>query len=171
MSAVLAAQPLPAKSSAGRPFPSITKMRVPLLEIGMQDTAVYQSDTMWAHLKVYASGGENDMHAHPTEEHAFFILDGEARFFLDDGITVMGTKYDCVHIPKGAIYRFQSTGAGNLVMLRIGTGKNCHLPGMADERTDVNGRPFPNNPSQIAKGHDKPGFKPGKYWPDDTGKV
>ena len=53
---------------------------------------------MWAVLKVYASGGENELHAHPQEDHAFIVLQGRAAFFgpNDEAVTLQPVE-DCLH--------------------------------------------------------------------------
>jgi mannose-6-phosphate isomerase-like protein (cupin superfamily) len=118
---------------------------------GAQDTPVYTTDSMWVHLKIYAEGGENDLHAHPDEEHSFIVLEGRAEFIDESGEgTVLG-PYDGILLPRGTLYRFRSTGSVNLVMLRIGCGKNSRLPGQADGRVDPTGAPMHGNPSQSAK--------------------
>jgi quercetin dioxygenase-like cupin family protein len=35
---------------------------------------------MWVVLKTYAADGENGLHAHPSEDHTFVVLQGEAPF-------------------------------------------------------------------------------------------
>ena len=54
----------------------------PLLSAGRTDTVVARSDDMTARVKVYAEGGENATHTHLNEDHLFFVLQGEATFFL-----------------------------------------------------------------------------------------
>jgi len=72
-------------------------------------------------LKVYAEGGENAMHYHLNEEHAFIILQGEATFHLDtDENAHVVHQWEGVFLPRGAHYYFQSSGNENLVLLRVG---------------------------------------------------
>lgn len=73
-------------------------------------------------VKRYAVGGENRMHSHPTEDHAFYILQGQATFHLeDDGNVVVASRHDGIFLPAGASYWFESTGDEKLVILRSGT--------------------------------------------------
>ena len=65
------------------------RMGAPLLADGRQDTSLFTTDLMWGHLKVYAQGGENDLHAHPLEEHVFVVLQGTATFFDSAGRTTV----------------------------------------------------------------------------------
>jgi mannose-6-phosphate isomerase-like protein (cupin superfamily) len=146
--------------------PEVFTLRAPLLESGNMDTPLYTTESMWAHVKVYAEGGENDLHAHPLEEHSFIVLDGEATFVDGDGKETQVGRNEGILLPKGALYRFCNTGTGNLVMLRIGVGSNSRLPGKADERRGPDGKPMTNNPSNVAKNRVTPVLT-GRYFGDD----
>lgn len=94
-----------------------------LLSKGRTHTLVARTDDMTAHVKVYAEGGENAAHTHLNEDHIFFVLQGEATFFLGRNseeakvISAMGG----ILLPKGSYYRFQSSGIENLVLFRAGS--------------------------------------------------
>ena len=89
---------------------------------GTGDIVLPGSEELSGVIKRYESGGENRMHSHPTEDHAFYILDGEATFHLEeDGNVVVVGKHQAVFLPKGARYWFQSSGDSKLVILRTGT--------------------------------------------------
>ena len=60
------------------------------------------------------------MHAHTLEDHVFFIVQGKARFYFDDGHTEVADTYEGFLLPKGTVYRFESIGEGNLIILRVG---------------------------------------------------
>lgn len=95
----------------------------PLLSKGRTDKVVARSEDMTARVKVYAEGGENATHTHLNEDHIFFVLQGEATFFLGrnaDETEVVG-PLSGILLPKGAFYRFQSTGDENLVLFRTGS--------------------------------------------------
>lgn len=94
----------------------------PLLERGQTMTALAESGMLWLHLKIYAEGGENRIHHHPEEDHAFLILDGEAEFSDADGAVRRLGRHDGILIPRGVAYRFRSVGEENLVMVRAGAG-------------------------------------------------
>ncbi len=89
---------------------------------GTGDIVLPGSNELSGVIKRYESGGENRMHSHPTEDHAFYILDGEATFHLeeDENVVVVG-KNQAVFLPKGARYWFHSSGDSKLVILRTGT--------------------------------------------------
>ena len=73
-------------------------------------------------VKRYEIGGENRMHAHPTEDHTFYILQGEATFRIEkDENLVVARQYDAVFLPKGTQYCFESSGDEKLIILRSGT--------------------------------------------------
>ena len=94
----------------------------PLLEQGTTYDPLATAENLWVNLKVYASGGENALHSHGGEDHAFIILQGKATFTFGDGRTQVVGKYDGVMLPKNAKYKFEADEAENLVMLRVGGG-------------------------------------------------
>ena len=89
---------------------------------GTGDIVLPGSDQLSGVIKRYTAGGENRMHSHPTEDHTFYILDGQATFRIesDDNI-VVANKYDAVFLPKGTSYWFESSGGEKLIILRTGT--------------------------------------------------
>ena len=89
---------------------------------GTGDIVLPGSDELSGVIKRYAAGGENRMHSHPTEDHTFYILDGQATFRIEsDDNVVVANKHDAVFLPKGTNYRFESSGDGKLIILRTGT--------------------------------------------------
>ena len=107
-------------SEVEAPSQTLFGLVAPLLSAGREDTPVASSDGLTLTVKVYASGGENALHAHPGEDHSFVVLAGSARFEFGDSTTADLGVYDGVLLPRGTFYKFQSTGAENLVMLRAG---------------------------------------------------
>jgi mannose-6-phosphate isomerase-like protein (cupin superfamily) len=89
---------------------------------GKGDLVLPGSDELSGVIKRYAEGGENKLHCHPTEDHTFYILQGQADFRLenDDNI-VVAKAMEAVFLPKGTNYWFHSSGDQKLVMLRVGT--------------------------------------------------
>ena len=94
----------------------------PLLAQGTSYDPMATAENLWVALKVYASGGENALHAHAGEDHAFIILQGKATFTFGDGRTQVVGQYEGVMLPKNAQYKFEADEAENLVMLRVGGG-------------------------------------------------
>jgi hypothetical protein len=70
---------------------------LPLLEQGTTYDPLATAENLWVNIKVYASGGENALHAHGGEDHSFIVLQGKAAFEADE--------------------------AENLVLLRVGGGQ------------------------------------------------
>ncbi len=101
---------------------SFTLNGTPLLSAGQTMDLLARGPHLWLHAKVYAAGGENGLHAHPAEDHAFLILAGEATFTDADGAETVVGPHDGMLIPRGTEYRFESSGKENLVMLRVGAG-------------------------------------------------
>ena len=94
----------------------------PLLEQGTTYDPLATAENLWVSLKVYASGGENALHSHGGEDHAFIVLQGKATFTFGDGIVTVVGRHEGVMIPKDGLYMFQADEAENLVMLRVGGG-------------------------------------------------
>lgn len=106
--------------------PAAAKLRfsmrnLPLLEGGATMDLLGLAPMMWAHSKVYSTGGENALHSHEIEDHVFLILQGEATFHFGDGSTAQVRPFEGVMVPRGTQYRFHANeSAGNLVMFRVG---------------------------------------------------
>jgi mannose-6-phosphate isomerase-like protein (cupin superfamily) len=126
-----------------------------LLAQGRSDTTMAKTDLLRLRLKVYASGGENVLHRHTHEDHAFIVLQGEATFHIgvEDHIQVV-KKYDGVMLPRGVSYYFQSSAPENLVMLRAGAAEEWpekgrlapdghHIAGSSAENKQVPRVPLP----------------------------
>ncbi|HLG72875.1 MAG TPA: cupin domain-containing protein [Chloroflexota bacterium] len=101
--------------------PTYFDIKTPYLEEGITTDYRARTDVLGVTIKVYASGGENNLHAHVHEDHSFIVLEGRARFYvgLEEAARVVG-PYEGVMLPKGTYYRFESLGPENLVMLRVG---------------------------------------------------
>ena len=124
-------------------------MRTPLLQQGRTTDIVAKTDLLTVTTKVYAAGGENALHAHPTEDHSFIVLQGQATFHTgtDDTVTV-ANRFEGIMLPAGALYWFNSSGEENLVMVRIGASTD---PRGMGHRVHPDGVAFPgdvieNNP-------------------------
>ena len=102
--------------------PTLFGMKAQMLEQGRTDSVLAATEDLSVRLKVYASGGENELHAHPDEDHVFVVLQGSARFYGPDGETQDVTANQGFMMPKGMLYRFNATSTDEcLVMLRVGT--------------------------------------------------
>jgi quercetin dioxygenase-like cupin family protein len=117
-------------------------LRTPYLDQGRTTDLRSATELMTIIAKVYAEGGENGMHNHPHEDHAFIVLEGEATFHLetDENTKVVG-RYEGVMLPKGCNYWFQSSGDQNLVMVRVG----ARYPGEKAGRLTPDGRDIPGD--------------------------
>jgi mannose-6-phosphate isomerase-like protein (cupin superfamily) len=101
---------------------TFTVLGTPLLSEGRSAELLAVAPQLWLHAKVYADGGERGLHSHPTEDHAFFVLAGSARFEDVAGTVTEIGAYQGIMIPRGVVYSFESSGAEGLVILRIGAG-------------------------------------------------
>lgn len=121
--------------------PTLFSMKAQMLDQGRTDTVLAATEDLSVRLKVYASGGENELHAHPDEDHVFVILQGSARFYGPDGETQDVAANQGFMMPKGMLYRFHATSEDEcLVMLRVGTP---NFQGQAkDDRIGRDGKPL-----------------------------
>ena len=60
--------------------PQFFSMKTQLVTDGRSVNPLAETENLWAWIKVYASGGENTLHAHNNEDHMFVILQGTAIF-------------------------------------------------------------------------------------------
>jgi mannose-6-phosphate isomerase-like protein (cupin superfamily) len=114
-------------------------LKTPYLSDGRSDTTVAKTDMLTARIKVYHQGGENSLHRHSREDHSFVVLEGQATFYDENEEPTVVNQYQGIMLPRGTFYRFHSSGATNLVLLRFGTGKQ---PGN-DDRMGPDGKPLP----------------------------
>jgi len=132
--------------------PVFFSMRSQLVKTGRTNTPVCKTENMWGTMKVYASGGENGLHAHTKQDHMFVVMQGSARFYGPNGeIHDVGT-HEGVLLPKGCYYRFNATSEEPLVLFRVG----CHTEEAKDRsmpsRLDIKGESMPGDHPENAKG-------------------
>lgn len=118
--------------------PSFFHLRARLPKQGRTDTPMAATDRMWVVLKTYANDGENELHAHPNEDHVFLVLQGEADFYGPNKETRRVHKNDGVLLPRGTFYWFKSVGDEPLIMARIGAVVDAAQDPLA--RIDSQGR-------------------------------
>jgi mannose-6-phosphate isomerase-like protein (cupin superfamily) len=130
------------KATDEKPRAYTFSLKTPYMKQGRVTQPVAETENMWIHTKINAEGGENEIHSHLDEDHSFIVLEGQMSVFDEKGNELKVEKYQGVMIPKGAYYRYLNTGAGNLVVLRIGAGiKGQHQGGEA-MRVRPDGRPL-----------------------------
>ena len=90
---------------------------------GSGDILLPGSDELSGVIKRYEAGGENVMHCHPTEDHAFYILDGQATFHIerDENVPSSPTGTTPCSCRRGSSYWFHSSSDTKLIMLRTGS--------------------------------------------------
>jgi len=100
---------------------NVFKVRGQLLDQGRTDTVLAATEDITLRLKIYASGGENELHAHKHEDHYFVVLQGAVQFYGPDGALAHLRALEGIMIPKGSYYWFTATSTEPLVMLRGGS--------------------------------------------------
>ncbi len=122
-----------------RPKSEVFSLKTPYLASGRITKLVSKTDGLWIHTKINAEGGENALHCHTHEDHAFIVLEGEGTFFDEEGNETTVKPFQGIMIPKGAYYRYLNTGKGNLMVVRVGAG--IKKAGVAS-RIDPDGKPI-----------------------------
>ena len=117
--------------------PHIFSLKGQLLAQGRTDSVLAATDDLTVRLKIYASGGENELHAHPSEDHSFMILQGSAKFFGPEDEEIELGKYEGIMLPRGNFYKFFATSEEPLVMIRV--GNPCHDKMDAISRINMDG--------------------------------
>jgi len=140
--------------------PTLFKLKAQLLDQGRTDTVLAATDDLSLRLKVYAEGGENELHAHPHEDHFFVVLAGKAEFHGPSDETVIVGKNEGIMLPKGNLYWFVATGGEPLVMLRVGSPNSTKQPPV--DRIDAQGRPMAGDSKENKTVPVK--FKPGAFF-------
>jgi mannose-6-phosphate isomerase-like protein (cupin superfamily) len=102
------------------PKAQLFSLKTPYMKQGRITQTVSKTENMWLAVKINAEGGENEIHTHLNQDHAFIVLEGEMSVFDEKGNEMKLKPYQGVMLPKGAYYRYLNTGEGNLVVLRIG---------------------------------------------------
>jgi mannose-6-phosphate isomerase-like protein (cupin superfamily) len=100
--------------------PSFFKLKAQLPKLGRTNVPMASSSRMWITLKTYAHDGENELHAHPNEDHMFVVLQGQASFRGPNGEEKMVGKHEGVLLPHGTFYWFKAVTEEPLVMVRVG---------------------------------------------------
>ncbi|QHI97478.1 cupin domain-containing protein [Xylophilus rhododendri] len=151
---------------------------LPLLDGGATMELLGLSPMLWAHSKVYSTGGENALHCHDTEDHVFLILQGEASFHFGDGSSAEVKAFEGVMVPHGTLYRFHAhEAAGNLVMFRVGAAlvkdssdlhPKFNIPKEAlQNRSDSSGRAAPGDAKANGVAAQPTVFRPGAFFAPD----
>jgi mannose-6-phosphate isomerase-like protein (cupin superfamily) len=129
---------LDAQAKEGKP--SFFRLKAQLPRRGRTNVPLAASKKMWIVLKTYAADGENELHAHPAEDHAFVILQGKGSFRGPNGEEKTIGRNEGVLLPHGTYYWFKAVGKEPLVLLRIGCAafENATHRG----RVNIHGQPM-----------------------------
>ncbi len=142
-----------------KPKAEVFSLKTPYLSAGRVTNLVSKTEGLWIHAKMNAEGGENAIHCHTQEDHAFIVLEGEVTFFDEEGKgTVLG-PHQGIMIPKGAFYRYLNTGPGNLMVVRVGAGEK---KGGQATRIAPDGHPILGDSEENK--HVEPALIPGKFF-------
>ena len=121
-----------------------------LLSHGRTMDMLAQGEFLTLHTKVYAEGGENSLHAHDDQDHAFFVLQGEMTVTGEDETNTVIQPYEGMMIPRGGMYMFKSTGEENLVILRVAASVTARDVREVGERRSIDGGAIRNAGEPVA---------------------
>lgn len=100
--------------------PHVFRMRARLPKKGRAQAMLASTDRMWMNIKTYAADGENTLHTHTNEDHAFVVLQGKAKFFGPGGECTVLARNEGILLPRGTLYSFRAEDGEPLVVLRVG---------------------------------------------------
>lgn len=127
--------------------PTVFTMESPIPERGNDRTYLAHTDRMWLFLNVYGpDDGENKLHTHTNEDHAFVVLDGTAVFEGPNGETTEVVKHQGIMLPRNSLYTFHAGNHEPLVMLRVGAVVDADRSPYGRELAD--GTPMIGNSSE-----------------------
>ena len=121
----------------------VFELKTPYLKEGRSTNFLAGTDLITVMIKYYNEGGENTLHSHPTEDHVFVVLDGEATFYDKEEKTTLVKKGQGILIPKGWYYKFQNTGGKPLITLRFGASREPKIA-----RIGTQGKPVPSHSAE-----------------------
>src|ERR1700751_228856 len=86
------------------PKAQVFSLKTPYMKQGRITQLVAETPNLGIHTEINAEGGENEIHKHLDEDHAFIVLEGQMSVFDEKGSELKVGKYQGVMIPKGAYY-------------------------------------------------------------------
>ena len=155
------------KQEKEAPKAQLFSLKTPYMQQGRVTQTVAQTDNMWIATKINAEGGENEIHTHLNQDHAFIVLEGEMSVFDENGAELKIKPYQGVMLSKGAYYRYLNTGAGNLVVLRMAAFTPDRPPKGEAVRLMPDGTPILGGSEE---NHSLPPIEmPGKFFAESAG--
>ena len=151
--------------SQDKPQAQMFSLKTPYMKQGRVTQLIAETTNLWIHTKINAEGGENEIHKHIDEDHAFIVLEGQMSVFDELGNEMEIKQHQGVMIPKGAYYRYLNTGEGNLVVIRVGAGIKGQQGGQ-EMRLGANGKPLV---SGTAENRNLPPIESGEFFAQSAG--
>ncbi|HVO92096.1 MAG TPA: cupin domain-containing protein [Terriglobales bacterium] len=141
-------------------------LKTPYMKQGRVTQLVAETANLWIHTKINAEGGENEIHQHLDEDHAFIVLEGQMSVFDEKGNELEIKQHQGIMIPQGAYYRYLNTGEGNLVVIRVGAGVKGQQQGGKEMRLGTDGKPVVSGTPQ---NRNLPPVEAGTFFADSAG--
>lgn len=153
-------------SATEKPVSKLFSLKTPYMKQGRVTQLVAETTNLWIHTKINAECGENEIHQHLDEDHAFIVLEGQMSVYDEKGGEIEVKQHQGVMIPKGAYYRYLNTGEGNLVVIRVGAGIKGQAQGGQEMRRGADGKSLP---SGTVENRNKPPIEMGKFFAEAAG--
>jgi mannose-6-phosphate isomerase-like protein (cupin superfamily) len=122
--------------------PQVFSFKAPIHERGGTRGFLAKTRNVRVGWMSYTHGGETEMHAHPNEDHVFFVLQGTAILRQPDGSQTRLKPFDGVLLPAGAFYSFITEGDEPLIMARFNGWADDLGEGIEMERLGADNRPL-----------------------------
>jgi mannose-6-phosphate isomerase-like protein (cupin superfamily) len=122
--------------------PQVFHFRAPIHERGGTRGFLAKTENVRVGRMSYTHGGETEMHAHPNEDHVFFVLQGTAILRQGDGTETRLERFDGVLLPAGAFYCFSTEGDEPLIMARFNGWTDELGEGIETERLGADKQPL-----------------------------
>ena len=153
-------------TSQDKPKTALFSLKTPYMKQGRVTQLVAETTNLWIHTKINAEGGENEIHKHMDEDHAFIVLEGQMSVFDESGGETEVKQCQGIMIPKGAYYRYLNTGEGNLVVIRVGAGIKGQQQGGREMRLGTDGKPVVTGTVQ---NRNLPPIESGEFFAESAG--
>jgi len=144
----------------------VFSLKTPYMKQGRITQLVAETPNLGIHTEINAEGGENEIHKHLDEDHAFIVLEGQMSVFDEKGNEMEVKQYQGVMIPRGAYYCYLNTGDGNLVVIRVGAGTKGQQQAGQETRLGADGKPLI---SGTPENRNKPPIEMGKFFAESAG--
>lgn len=90
-------------------------------DAGVNKVNVFTGEGLTADTYYFRAGQVLEYHRHPAGDQVFVVLQGEGRFYLDNGTesVIDVAPGSLVYVPAGVWHQLQNAGGGDLVACQV----------------------------------------------------